>query len=106
MSGRAGTPPRLLGLIAPVCAGGLAVLAAAGLAFARESHSNTVLIGIAGMFVASALAQRFPVPLDDVESSGVSLMFVFVVASIVLFGTPAGLLIVFAATISRPRWES
>ena len=51
------------------------------------------------MFVASALAQRFPVPLDDVESSGVSLMFVFVVASIVLFGTPAGLLIVFAATM-------
>jgi diguanylate cyclase (GGDEF)-like protein len=99
VSGRAGTPPRLLGLIAPVCAGGFAVLAAAGLAFARESHSNTVLIGITGMFVASALAQRFPVPLDDVESSGVSLMFVFVVASIVLFGTPSGLLIVVAATM-------
>src|SRR5205823_1383465 len=99
VSGRGGIPPRLLALIAPVCAGGFAALAAALLAFSREPHSGTVLIGIAGMFVASALAQRFPVPLDDVESSGVSLMFVFVVASIALFDTAAGVLIVFAATM-------
>jgi diguanylate cyclase (GGDEF)-like protein/putative nucleotidyltransferase with HDIG domain len=99
VSGKAGIPPRLLALIAPVCAGGFAALAAAIYAFASEAHTGTVLIGIAGMFVASALAQRFPVPLDDVESSGVSLMFVFVVASIALFDTAAGLVIVFAATL-------
>ncbi len=99
MGSSAGIPPRLLALIAPVCAGGFAALAAAVVAFAQETHSGTVLVGILGMFVASALAQRFPVPLDDVESSGVSLMFVFVVSSIALFDTASGILIVFAATL-------
>jgi diguanylate cyclase (GGDEF)-like protein len=95
VSSRAGIPPRLLALIAPVCAGGFAVLVAAVIAFSRETRSATVLAGICALLVASILAQRFPVPLDDVDASGVTLMFVFGVAAVILFGTASGVLVVF-----------
>jgi diguanylate cyclase (GGDEF)-like protein/putative nucleotidyltransferase with HDIG domain len=71
---------------------------AAVIVFGRESHSATMLLGVLGMFLASALAQRFPVPLNDVDASGVTLMFVFGVAAVVLFDTASGVLVVFAAT--------
>ena len=99
MMGRAGIPPRLLVLLAPVCAGGFAVLVAALIAFSRESHSTTVLAGICGLLGASILAQKFPVPLDDVDASGVTLMFVFGVAAVVLFGTASGVLVVFVPVL-------
>ncbi len=100
MSSRAGIPPRLLVLIAPVCAGGFAVLGAAALAYWRDPHSATALVGVAGLCLASALAQRFPVPLHiDAEASGVTLMFVFGVAAVVLFGSAAGVLVVFVAPL-------
>jgi diguanylate cyclase (GGDEF)-like protein/putative nucleotidyltransferase with HDIG domain len=67
--------------------------------FGQESHPASELVGVLGMFAAAALAQRFPVPLDDVEASGVSLMFVFVVAATVLFGTASGVFVVFLATL-------
>jgi diguanylate cyclase (GGDEF)-like protein/putative nucleotidyltransferase with HDIG domain len=46
---------------------------------------------------ASTLADRFPVPVEGVDTGGVSLSFVFGVASIVLFGWAAGLMVVFLA---------
>jgi diguanylate cyclase (GGDEF)-like protein len=82
-----------------VCAGGFAVLVAAVIAFSRESHSATVLGGIGALLVASILAQKFPVPLDDVDASGVTLMFVFGVAAVVLFGTASGVLVVFVPAL-------
>jgi diguanylate cyclase (GGDEF)-like protein len=94
MSGRGGIRPRLLALIAPVCAGGFEVLVAAVVAFSREAHSAAELAGVAALLVASVLAQKFPVPLDDVDASGVTLTFVFCVAAVVLFGTAAGVLVV------------
>ena len=65
------------------------------IAFSRETRSTTVLAGICALLVASILAQKFPVPLDDVDASGVTLMFVFGVAAVVLFGTASGVLVVF-----------
>ena len=43
---------------------------------------------------ASTLADRFPVPVEGIDTGGVSLSFVFGVASIVLFGWAAGLFVV------------
>ena len=45
MSGSAGIPPRLLALVAPVCAGGFAALAAATLAFAAGSVPGAAATG-------------------------------------------------------------
>jgi diguanylate cyclase (GGDEF)-like protein len=74
------------------------VVLAAGLSYARTPHSTTEVLGLAALITASALAQHFPVPIEGVEAAGVSLMFVFGVAAIDLFGWAAGVLTVVVAT--------
>jgi diguanylate cyclase (GGDEF)-like protein/putative nucleotidyltransferase with HDIG domain len=90
-------PPRLLAVLLPVCAAGLGVAFAAAGSFAVTPHKATTLLGLAALLSASTLADRFPVPVEGVDTGGVSLSFVFGVASIVLFGWAAGLLVVFLA---------
>jgi diguanylate cyclase (GGDEF)-like protein/putative nucleotidyltransferase with HDIG domain len=90
-------PPRLLAVVAPVCAAGLGVTIAAVASFAVTPHPTSTLLGLAALLSASTLADRFPVPVEGVDTGGVSLSFVFGVASIVLFGWAAGLLVVFLA---------
>ena len=67
------------------------------MSFAVTPHKTTTLLGLAALLLASTLADRFPVPVEGVDTGGVSLSFVFGVASIVLFGWAAGLLVVFLA---------
>jgi diguanylate cyclase (GGDEF)-like protein/putative nucleotidyltransferase with HDIG domain len=55
-----------------------------------------VLAGLAAFLGASLLADRFPVPVDDLDANGVSLAFVFGLSAIVLFGWAAGVLVVSA----------
>jgi diguanylate cyclase (GGDEF)-like protein/putative nucleotidyltransferase with HDIG domain len=88
--------PRLYPVVAPVCAVGFATVAAAAVAFATASHSATELAGLAAFLGASLLADRFPVPVDDLDASGVSLAFVFGLSAIVLFGWAPGVLVVVA----------
>jgi diguanylate cyclase (GGDEF)-like protein/putative nucleotidyltransferase with HDIG domain len=90
-------PPRLLAVLVPVCAAGLGVAFVAAGSFAVTPHKATTLLGLAALLSASTLADRFPVPVEGVDTGGVSLSFVFGVASIVLFGWAAGLLVVFLA---------
>ena len=92
-----------------MCVAGLGVTFAAIASFAVTPHKATTLLGLAALLTASTLADRFPVPVEGVGPSGVSLSFVFGVASIVLFGWAAGLLVVvFAPALTqllehRPR---
>src|SRR4051812_30964267 len=97
MTRRALPPPRLLAVLVPVCVAGLGVACAAATAFALTPHKTATLLGLAALLSASTLADRFPVPVEGVDTGGVSLSFVFGVASIVLFGWAAGLLVVFLA---------
>ena len=90
-------PPRLLAVVVPVCAAGLGATIAAAASFAITPHRTSTLLGLAALLSASTLADRFPVPVEGVDTGGVSLSFVFGVASIVLFGWAAGLLVVFLA---------
>ena len=86
-------PPRLLAVVAPVCAAGIAVTLVGAVSFALSQHKTTTLIGLVALLAASTLADRFPVPVEGIDP-GVSLSFVFGVASIVLFGWAAGVLVV------------
>src|SRR5437016_1255373 len=88
--------PSLYPLVVPVCVVGLATVVAAAVSVATATHGLTVLAGLAAFLGASLLADRFPVPVDDLDASGVSLAFVFGLATIVLFGWAAGVLVVFA----------
>jgi len=90
-------PSRLLAVLVPVCVAGFGVACAAAGSFAVTPHKATTLLGLAALLSASTLADRFPVPVEGVDTGGVSLSFVFGVASIVLFGWAAGLLVVFLA---------
>jgi diguanylate cyclase (GGDEF)-like protein/putative nucleotidyltransferase with HDIG domain len=94
---RAFPPPRLLAVVVPVCVAGFGVTCAAIASFAITPHKTTTILGLAALVTASTLADRFPVPVEGVGPPGVSLSFVFGVASIVLFGWAAGLLVVVLA---------
>jgi diguanylate cyclase (GGDEF)-like protein/putative nucleotidyltransferase with HDIG domain len=88
--------PSVYPVVVPVCLAGLVTLVAAAASFAASPHSATALAGLAAFLGASLLADRFPVPVDDLDASGVSLAFVFGLSAIVLFGWAAGVLVVFA----------
>jgi diguanylate cyclase (GGDEF)-like protein len=90
-------PPRVLVLVAPVWAAGLAVATAAAVAFALTPHDLSEVAGPLAFLLASTLASRYPVPIEGAESGGVTLSFVFGASGIVLFGWEAGVLIALAA---------
>jgi diguanylate cyclase (GGDEF)-like protein len=94
MSESAAARRRLLPVVAPVCLAGLATTVVAAISFATTTHSATVFAGLAAFFGASLLAERFPVPVDDLDANGVSLAFVFGLSAIVLFGWAGGVLVV------------
>ena len=88
---------RLLPIVAPVCLLGSVSVAAALVSFATETHSASMLVGIAALLAASTLASHYPVPIEGPNAGGVSLSFVFAASAIVLFGWDAGVLVAFAA---------
>ena len=96
MSESAAASRRLYPVVAPVCAAGLATVVAATVSFATASHGAAVVAGVAAFLGASLLADRFPVPVDDLDANGVSLAFVFGLSAIVLFGWAAGVIVVSA----------
>jgi diguanylate cyclase (GGDEF)-like protein/putative nucleotidyltransferase with HDIG domain len=105
MSHRVLPPTRLLAVIVPVCVAGLGVTLGAIASFAVTPHKTTTVIGLAALLAASTLADRFPVPVEGIDAGGVSLSFVFGVASIVLFGWAAGVIVVALAPAASQLLE-
>jgi diguanylate cyclase (GGDEF)-like protein/putative nucleotidyltransferase with HDIG domain len=101
MSAEAKMPPRLRAVVLPVGVLGLLVAAAAAASFVVSPPDAATLAGIAGLLAASTLAERYPVPLDGIDTGGVSLGFVFCTASIVVYGWEAGVIVGFAAPIMQ-----
>jgi diguanylate cyclase (GGDEF)-like protein len=101
VSSGAKMPPRLAAVVLPVGLLGFAVAAAAAVSFAVSARDLATLAGIAGLLAASTLAERYPVPLDGIDTGGVSLGFVFCTAAIVLYGWEAGVVVGFAAPIMQ-----
>ena len=101
MSARAGSPPRLLAVLVPVCGAGVVTLAWAAYHFALQKHSGGLLLGLALLVVASMFAERFPVPVEGADAGGVSLLYVFVVATIVLFGWQTATLLAAIGTFTQ-----
>jgi diguanylate cyclase (GGDEF)-like protein len=97
MRDRALPSPRLLALVGPTCLAGLGTVVAAAVTFASSRPTLGVLAGVATLLAASAFAERFPVPLENMDAGGVSLSFVFGVVSLVLYGWAGGVLVCFTA---------
>ena len=88
-------------MLVPVCAAGAITLAWAAVSFGSESHSNGTLLGLGALLAASMFAERFPVPVEGADAGGVSLLYVFVVATTVLFGWEAGALLAAIGTFTQ-----
>lgn len=101
MSARAGLPPRLLAVLLPVCTAGALTLAWAAVSFARQDHATGTLLGLVALLAASMFAERFPVPVEGADAGGVSLLYVFVVSTTVLYGWEAGALLAAIGTFTQ-----
>ena len=77
MSGRALPPARLLAVVAPVSLVGLAAYLAATYTFFHDAESWTTLAGVSAFLVASTLAERFPVPVEDADANGAGIWLNF-----------------------------
>jgi diguanylate cyclase (GGDEF)-like protein len=101
MHTRAAHPPRLIAVLVPVCAAGAFTVLWAAVDFARTPHSGASLIGLSALLAASMFAERFPVPIEGADAGGVSLLYVFVVATAVLFGWEAAALLAAIGTFTQ-----
>jgi diguanylate cyclase (GGDEF)-like protein len=94
----AAAAPRGLGLVVtPVCLAGTGIFLIAVFAFAATRESAAFYAAVAALMAAMIVAERFPVPLEGIDASGVSLAFVFGVSAVVLLGWEAGVVAVFGA---------
>ncbi|HTO26157.1 MAG TPA: GGDEF domain-containing protein, partial [Gaiellaceae bacterium] len=76
-----------------MCVAGAATVGAAIVVFARTPHTVGEMLAICGLFIGEAVSERFPVPVEGMDADGVTLGFVFAVATIILFGWPAGVIV-------------
>src|SRR5438105_8932366 len=101
MSARAGLPPRVLAVVVPVVTAGVFTLIWAAYRFGSQAHSARTLLGLGLLVTASMFAERFPVPVEGADAGGVSLLYVFVVATILIFGWQTGALLASIGTFTQ-----
>src|SRR5262245_139370 len=90
-------PPRLRRYVFAATAAGLPVFAAAAVFAGRSHPSSHLALGVCMFFVFTLLAEWRPVPIDPAGSRLVSLAFVFIIASRLIFGWEWSVLIGAAA---------
>jgi len=66
---------------------------AAAVSYVTTPHSAGDIAAFVGLFIGMVLAERFPVPVEEMDAGGVTLGFVFAIAGLLLFGWQAGVLI-------------
>jgi diguanylate cyclase (GGDEF)-like protein len=76
-----------------VVVAGAAAVGFAAYRYADAPRSAGDVGALLGLFASMALAERFPVPVEGMDSGGVTLGFVFSISSIILLGWPAGVII-------------
>jgi diguanylate cyclase (GGDEF)-like protein len=89
----AAIPPRVLAVVVPVIAAGTATVGFALYRYATVPRSAGDVAALLGLFAVMALAERFPVPVEGMGATGVTLGFVFSVSAIILLGWPAGVIV-------------
>jgi diguanylate cyclase (GGDEF)-like protein len=89
----AGTPAKVLAVVAPVIVAGAVAVGFALFRYADAPRSASDVAALFGLLASMALAERFPVPVEGMGAGGVTLGFVFSVSAIILLGWPAGVLV-------------
>jgi signal transduction histidine kinase len=98
---------RTMPIVLPVAALAAAAMVAAVFALAADWPSGSALAGIAGLLLASTLAEAFPLPIEGVSVGATSLAIVFIVATAVIYGWPeaavVGFLTIALLEVERKR---
>ena len=81
-------------VVTPVIAAGVFTVYWAASRYNGQPHTAARVAELVALLAAIALAERFPVPVEGMGAGGVTVGFVFSVASIVLLGWPAAVLVV------------
>jgi diguanylate cyclase (GGDEF)-like protein len=87
---------RLLVLIVPIAATGLAATVAAAWSLAASAPSAVMLGGLVLMLGGAVLAEAYPVEIESLPAGNVSLAAVFVVSAGLIYGWPAAVLVALA----------
>jgi diguanylate cyclase (GGDEF)-like protein/putative nucleotidyltransferase with HDIG domain len=90
---------RLLPLLLPVVAAELITVTLAATAFAASEPSPETLAGVWALLVVTAVAEAFPVPLENVPVGGTSLATIFIVGTSVIYGWEAAVIVAFVAQV-------
>src|SRR5580765_261541 len=80
---------RLLPLLLPVVAAEILTVTVAASAFAASEPSPETLAGVWALLIVTAVAEAFPVPLENVPVGGTSLATIFIVGTSVIYGLGA-----------------
>jgi len=87
---------RLLPVVVPVTAAGIAVLGAAAWSLMTSTPSLGSFAGLLALLVASVVVEAYPVPVEGVPAGSVSLGAVFIVGTAVVYGWAPAVVIGFA----------
>ena len=87
---------RLLPVVVPVTAAGIAVLGAAAWSLLTSTPSLGSFAGLLALLVASVVVEAYPVPVEGVPAGSVSLGAVFIVGTAVVYGWAPAVVIGFA----------
>jgi len=79
--------------VTPVLVAGVAAIVAACITYAQDDHTTGDYVSVLVLFAVMVLVERFPVPVEGIDAGGVTLGLVLAVATIVLFGWQAGILV-------------
>src|SRR4029453_9365927 len=88
---------RLLPLLLPVIVAEIVTGTVAAAAFVRSEPSAETIAGVWASLIGTAVAEAFPVPLENVPVGGTSLATIFIVGTSVIYGWEAAGLRAFVA---------
>ncbi len=91
---------RLLPLLLPVVAAEILTVTVAASAFAASQPSPETLAGVWALLIVTAVAEAFPVPLENVPVGGTSLATIFIVGTSVIYGWEAAVIVAFVAQVA------
>jgi signal transduction histidine kinase len=95
-----------LPIVVPVAGLGAFAVVAAIHALVVDWPGGSTMAGVAGLLVASTLAEAFPLPIEGVNAGATSLAIVFIVTAAVTYGWPEAALIGLLTIALVELWRS
>src|SRR3954447_754822 len=96
------TTPPVTVLVGSAAIAAPAVLAAAIVSLGRTRPDQRTLVSVGALALAAAIAEHYPVPIEGVDTRGISLSAVLIVGTIVLFGWAPAVLVGAVAAALQP----